>query len=70
MNIETEIPEILFKEMNDFIKSNPESDKYSFIKSALNSFLFKNGCEDRRVAENYLDDIFSHSPSQRKDLKL
>ena len=61
MKIETEMPEILFKEMKDFIESNPESDQYSFIKSALTNFLFKNGCKDRRVAETYLDDIFAQS---------
>ena len=63
MKIETEMPEILFKEMNDFIDSNPESDQYSFIKSALTNFLFKNGCKDRRVTENYLDDVLGNSPS-------
>ena len=63
MKIETEMPETLFKEMNDFIESNPDSDQYSFIKSALTNFLFKNGCKDRRVTENYLDDILGNSPS-------
>ena len=63
MKIETEIPEILFKAMKDFIELNPKCDQDSFIKSALNNFLYKNGCEDRRVAENYLDDIFGNSPS-------
>ena len=59
------MPEILFREMNDFIKSNPECDQYSLIKSALNNFLFRNGCEDRRVAENYLDDVFAKSTYQK-----
>tara|TARA_Y100001968_G_scaffold233715_1_gene216722 strand:+ start:4297 stop:4488 length:192 start_codon:yes stop_codon:yes gene_type:complete len=63
VKIETELPEILFKAMKDFIELNPQCDQYSFIKSALNNFLYKNGCEDRRVAENYLDDIFGKSPS-------
>ncbi len=63
MKIETEMPESLFKEMNDFIESNSDSDQYSFIKSALTNFLFKNGCKDRRVTENYLDDILGNSPS-------
>ena len=62
MKIETEITETLFKEMKDFIDSNPSSDQYSFIKSALTNFLFKNGSKDRRVAENYLDDIWGNSP--------
>ncbi len=64
MRIETEIPEILFNEMNDFIESNPESDQYNFIKSAVTNFLFKNGCKDRRVAENYLDDILGKTSNE------
>ena len=64
MNIETEMSEILFNEMKDFIASNPESDQYSFIRSALNNFLFQNGCEDRRVIESYLNDVFDQSPSK------
>tara|TARA_Y100001968_G_scaffold331726_2_gene387424 strand:+ start:730 stop:921 length:192 start_codon:yes stop_codon:yes gene_type:complete len=63
VKIETEISETLFKAMKDFIELNPEADQYSFIKSALNNFLYKNGCDDRRVAEKYLDDIFEKSTS-------
>ncbi len=58
MKIETEIPEILFNQMKDFIESSHELDQQSFIRSALNTFLYKNGCEDRRVAETYLNDVF------------
>ena len=58
MNLETEIPEILFKKMQDFIESSPEVDQHSFISSALNNFLFKNGCEDRQVIDSYLNDVF------------
>ena len=64
MNIETEIPEILFKEMKDFIESKSDYDQYTFITSALNNFLYKNGCEDRKVAESYLNDVFHQSPSE------
>ena len=64
MNIETEIPEILFKEMKDFIESKSDYDQYTFITSALNNFLYKNGCDDRKVAEKYLNDVFNQSPSE------
>ena len=64
MNIETEIPEILFKEMKDFIESKSDFDQYTFLTSALNNFLYKNGCDDIRVAESYLNDIFDQSPSE------
>ena len=64
MNIETEIPEILFKEMKEYIDSKSDYDQYTFITSALNNFLYKNGCQDRKVAESYLNDVFHQSPSE------
>tara|TARA_Y100001968_G_scaffold327318_1_gene372087 strand:+ start:8568 stop:8768 length:201 start_codon:yes stop_codon:yes gene_type:complete len=63
VNLETEIPEILFEKMKNFIETRPDLDQYIFITSALNNFLFKNGCEDRRIAENYLKDVFDQSLS-------
>jgi len=63
VNLETEIPEALFNEMNDFIKSNTASNQYSFISSALTNFLFQNGCEDRCILDTYLKDVFDQSPS-------
>ena len=63
MNLETELPEILFNEMKDFIESNPETDQYTFITSAISNFLYKNGLEDRRVKESYLNDVFDQSSS-------
>ena len=61
MNLETEIPEVLFIEMKSFIQSNPNWNKYSLMNSALTNFLFQNGCKDRVVTENYLNDLFSQS---------
>ena len=61
MNLETEIPEVLYKEMKDFIGSNPNWDQYSLMSSALANFLFQNGCGDRAVVERYLNDLFDSS---------
>tara|TARA_Y100001968_G_C19197954_1_gene638492 strand:- start:32 stop:232 length:201 start_codon:yes stop_codon:yes gene_type:complete len=63
MNLETEIPETLFNEMKGFIDSNPQLNQSIFISAALTNFLFQNGCEDRSVLENYLNDVFDQSPS-------
>ena len=63
MNLETEIPEPLFNEMHDFIKSNPKVDQASFVDSALTKFLFENGCEERTLLDKYLTKIFDKSPS-------
>ena len=63
MNLETEMTEFLFNEMNDFIELNSELDRKTLLSSALSNFLFQNGCEDRNVIENYLNDLFNQSDS-------
>ena len=45
MSLETEIPEVLFTEMKDFIESSSDLDRKKFINSALTGFLFQNGCQ-------------------------
>ncbi len=59
VSIETEIPEVLYQGMKDFIGSNPKWDQYKVMKSALANFLFQNGCDDRAVTETYLNGLFS-----------
>ena len=59
VSLETELPEVLFSEMKEFLVGNPDWDQYSLISSALANFLFQNGCEDRAVRERYLSDLFS-----------
>ena len=61
VSLESEIPEILYLGMKDFIDSNPQWDQYSVMSSALARFLFQNGCGDKAVTEKYLNDIFSGS---------
>ena len=61
VSLETELPEALFSEMNEFIRSHPSWDQYSFISSALANFLFQNGCTDRAVTDKYLHDLFNRS---------
>ena len=61
VNLETEIPEVLYLGMKSFISKNTSWDIYKVMSSALSSFLFQNGCVDRVVTENYLDDIFTRA---------
>ena len=63
VSLEAEVPEVLFKEMKEFLGSNPSWDQYSLLSSALASFLFQNGCRDIAVAERYLNDLFSRTGS-------
>ncbi|WP_320674557.1 DUF2811 domain-containing protein [Prochlorococcus sp. MIT 1341] len=61
VSLETEIPEVLYLGMKDFISSNPSWDQYRVMSSALANFLFQNGCGDRAVTESYLNDLFTRS---------
>ena len=63
VSLETEIPEVLYKGMKDFIGTNPKWDQYRLMSSALANFLFQNGSEDRAVTERYLNDLFALTDS-------
>ena len=38
VSLETEIPEVLYRGMKDFISTNPEWDQYRLMSSALANF--------------------------------
>ena len=61
MSLETEIPEVLFIEMKDFIDSSSDVDRQSFINSALTDFLLQNGCQVKHLKESYLKYLLNHS---------
>ena len=61
MSLETEIPEVLFKEMKDFVKSSSDLDRKKFINSALTDFLIQNGCQVKHLKECYLKYLLNHS---------
>ena len=63
ISLETEIPEVLYQGMKEFIRTNPKWDQYRLMSSALANFLFQNGCEDRAVTERYLNDLFNRHDS-------
>ena len=63
VSIEAEIPEALYLGMKDFLINNPQSSKYRMMSSALATFLFQNGCNDRSITEIYLNDLFNLSDS-------
>ena len=63
VSLETELSEILYKSMKDFVLSNPTWDQYKLINSALASFLVQNGCTDNSVSEIYLNQLFTPSKS-------
>ena len=63
ISLETELSEILYKSMKDFVLSNPTWDQYKLINSALATFLVQNGCTDNSVSEIYLNQLFTPSRS-------
>ena len=60
MSLETEIPEVLFKEMKDFIHSSSDFDRRTFINSALTDFLLQNGCQVQHLKESYWKYLLNH----------
>ncbi len=62
MSLETEIPEVLFTEMKDFIESSSDIDRKKFINSALSDFLFQNVCQVKHLRVSYLKYLLNHSP--------
>ena len=61
MSLETEIPEILFTEMNDFIELNSDIDRQSFLNMALTQFLLENGCKFEHLKKSYSKYLLNHS---------
>ncbi len=61
VSMEAEIPEVLYQGMKDFIASHPNVDQYGVMSTAIASFLFQNGCNDRAVTERYLNDLFTRA---------
>ena len=58
MKLESEISDVLYGEMKDFIAANPQWNQDSLMSSSLANFLFENGCEDEEVKEKFLKDLF------------
>ena len=61
MSLETEIPEVLFTEMRDFIDSSSDFDRQSFINFSLMDFLLQNGCQVKHLKESYWKYLLNHS---------
>ena len=59
VSMESEIPEVLFTAMKEFIYANSSWDQYQLMSSSLAGFLYQNGCSERAVTERYLDDLFT-----------
>jgi len=59
ISLEAEVPEVLLDGMREYLASHPQINQMQLISSALASFLFQNGCNDRLVAQRYLDGLFS-----------
>jgi len=57
--LETELSESLYQSMKDFVIKNPKWDQYQLINSAIATFLVQNGCDDNKVSELYLNQLFN-----------
>lgn len=61
ISLEAEVPEVLLDGMRDFLSRHPQMDQMQLISSALASFLFQNGSNDRLVTQHYLDGLFKRA---------
>ena len=55
------MPEVLLDGMREYLARHPQMDQMQLISSALASFLFQNGAQDRLVAQHYLDALFKQA---------
>ena len=58
ISLEAEVPEVLLHGMREVLDRHPQWSQMQLISSALASFLFQNGCNDRLVSQHYLDGLF------------
>ncbi|MEB3172581.1 MAG: DUF2811 domain-containing protein [Cyanobacteriota bacterium] len=58
ISLEAEVPEVLLDGMREYLAHHPHIDQMQLISSALASFLFQNGSNDRLVTQHYLDSLF------------
>ena len=58
ISLEAEVPEVLLDGMREFLAGHPPWDQMQLINSALASFLYQNGSDDRLVSQAYLDGLF------------
>jgi hypothetical protein len=61
VSLEAEVPEVLLDGLQEFLSRHPHQDQMGVIRSALATFLFQNGCQDRLVSQHYLDGLFGRS---------
>ena len=58
VSVENQFPEDLYDAMREFVRVHPQWDQYRLMQAALAGFLFQHGCQDRAVAQHYLDGLF------------
>lgn len=58
VSVVNEFPQDLYEAMAGFIAAHPQWDQYRLMQSALAGFLFQQGCQERAVAQHYLNGLF------------
>ncbi|MEB3352652.1 MAG: DUF2811 domain-containing protein [Cyanobacteriota bacterium] len=58
VSVVNEFPQDLYEAMAGFIAARPQWDQYRLMQSALAGFLFQQGCQERAVAQHYLNGLF------------
>ena len=58
VSVENQLPEDLYEAMGRFIAHHPQWDQYRLVQAAIAGFLFQQGCQERVVAQHYLNGLF------------
>ncbi|WP_341529470.1 DUF2811 domain-containing protein [Nostoc sp. UHCC 0302] len=61
LNIFTAVPETLHQSLNNYLEQHPDWDEHRILTAAISLFLLQNADGDRRVAQVYLETLFSRN---------
>ncbi|HIK45471.1 MAG TPA: DUF2811 domain-containing protein [Leptolyngbyaceae cyanobacterium M65_K2018_010] len=61
ISLNVEIPEELFKAMEDYVETHPAWSQHRVFCAALSLFLMQNGISDRRINRLYLEAVFDYA---------
>ncbi len=61
ISLNVEIPEDLFRAMEDYVETHPAWSQHRVFCAALSLFLMQNGVSDRRINRLYLESVFDYA---------
>ena len=60
ITLSIEIPEAVYKAMQQYLETHQDWDQDRAMQAGLSLFLLQNGARDRSVSRTYLDTLFNY----------